>query len=139
MRSQYQNEYVALSHTDPLLQERCFVMMGSITQSFKEDFHDPRWQAAMDNEFDLLQDNKIWDLATLPLGRKLVQCKWMYKTKLADDETTSKYKARLVAKGYSQVHGLDYNETFTPVSRMDSIRRYCPLLLPGDGKYTTWM
>ena len=45
----------------------------------------------------------------------------MYKTKLADDGTTSKYKARLVAKGYSQVHGLDYNETFTPIAGMDSI------------------
>ena len=54
--------------------------------------------------------------------RKLVQCKWVYKTKIASDGTTTKYKARLVAKGYSQVQGLDYNETFTPVARIDSIR-----------------
>ena len=59
---------------------------------------------------------------SLPPGRKLVQCKWVYKTKIASDGTTTKYKARLVSKGYSQVQGLDYNETFSPVERMDSIR-----------------
>ena len=76
----------------------------------------------MDDELDSLQDNKTWELVTFPPGRKLVQCKWIYKTKLVVDGTTTKYKARLVSKGYSQVHGLEYNETFTHVARMDSIR-----------------
>ena len=76
----------------------------------------------MDDEYDSLQNNKTWDLVSLPLGRKLVQCKWIYKTKLEAYGSTTKYKAQLVAKGYSQVHGLDYNETFAPVARMDSIR-----------------
>ena len=58
----------------------------------------------------------------MPLGRKLVQCKWVYKTKIASYGTTTKYKALLVAKGYSQVQGLDYNETFSLVSRMDFIK-----------------
>ena len=57
-----------------------------------------------------------------PPGRKLVQCKWVYKTKFAADVSPLKYKSRLVAKGYSQVHGIDYNETFAPVAKMDSIR-----------------
>ena len=58
----------------------------------------------------------------MPLGTKLVKCNWIFKTKLAADGTTTKYKAQLVEKGYSQFHGLDYNETFTPITRMDSIR-----------------
>ena len=97
-------------------------MLGSDPISFKEDFHDPRWQVAMDEEFDSLHDNQTRELVTLPPGRKLVQCKWIYKTKIAVDGTTTKYKARLVEKGYSRVQGLDYNETFSPVARMDSIR-----------------
>ena len=46
----------------------------------------------------------------------------MYKTKFASDGSPLKYKARSAAKGYSQVHGIDYNETFTPVAKMDSIK-----------------
>ena len=98
------------------------MVFGSDPQTFKEAFHDPRWQATMDDEFDSLHDNKTWEFFTLPPGSKLVQCKWVYKTKIASDGTTTKYKAWLVAKGYSQVQGLDYNETFSLVARMDSIR-----------------
>ena len=109
------------SDINPLHPKRCFMMLGSYPQTFKEACHDPRWQETMDEEFDSLHDNKTWKLDSLPLGRKLVQCRWVYKTKIASNGTKTKYKAQLVAKGYSQVQGLDYNETFTPVARMDSI------------------
>ena len=98
------------------------MMLGSYPQTSKEAFHDSIWQASMDDEFDSLQDNKTWELVSLPPGRKLVQCKWVYKTKITYDGTKTKYKAQLVAKGYSEVQGLDYNETFTPIERMDSIK-----------------
>ena len=51
-----------------------------------------------------------------------MKCKWVFKTKFDDDGSPLKYKAILVANGYSQVHGIDYNETFAPVAKMDSIR-----------------
>ena len=76
----------------------------------------------MDDKLDSLQENKTWEIFTFPPGRKLVHWKWIYKTKLVADGTTTKYKVGLVEKLYSQVHGLEYNETFTPVARMDSIR-----------------
>ena len=66
------------------------MMVGLDPQSFKDAFHDPRWQAAMDDEFGLLQDNQTWEIVTLPHGRNLVQCKWIYKTKLASDGTKTK-------------------------------------------------
>ena len=55
-------------------------------------------------------------------GRKLVQCKWVYKTKFAADGSPMKYNSILVSKFYSQVHCIDYNETFSLVAKMDSIR-----------------
>ena len=75
----------------------------------------------MDDEFGSLQDNTTRELVTLPPRWNLVQCKWIFKTKLETDGTTTKYKDQLVENGYSQVHGMDYNDTFDPVARMDSI------------------
>ena len=98
------------------------MMLGLYPQSFKESFHDLRWKASMDEEFDSLHENKTWERVSLPPGRKLVQRKWIYKTKIDANGTKTKYKDRLLEKGCSQVQGLDYNETFTPVDRMDSIR-----------------
>ena len=72
----------------------------------------------MKEEFSSLQKRNTWELVDLPPGRKLVQCKWVYKTKFTTDGSPLKYKARLVAKGYSQVHGIDYNETFEQVAKM---------------------
>ena len=50
-----------------------------------------------------------------------MKCKWVFKTKFSADGSPFKYKEILVAKGYSQLHGSDYNETFAPVEKMDSI------------------
>jgi hypothetical protein len=60
-------------------------------------------------------------LVPLPSGRKLVRCRWVYRTKSKVNGQISRYKARLVSKGFQQVHGIDYDETFTPVVKMDSI------------------
>ena len=96
-------------------------MVESYPQTYEEAVGDPRWKTAMKEEFISLQKSNTWELVDLPPRRKLVQCKWVYKTKFAADGSPLKYKARLVPKGYSQVHGIDYNETFAPVAKMDSI------------------
>ena len=57
-----------------------------------------------------------------PWNKNSAQSKWVFKTKFAANGSPLKYKARFVSKGYSQVHGIDYNETFAPVEKMDSIR-----------------
>ena len=80
-------------------------MIISDPNSYYHAQKDPRWQAAMDEEMNSLQKNTTWELV-FPLGRKLVQCNWVFRTKVAADGTTYKYKARLVAKGFSQVQVL---------------------------------
>ena len=76
----------------------------------------------MEEELKSLQENKTWELVPLPPKRKLVQCKWILRTKIEDDGSNMKHKEILVSKGYSQVHGIDYIETFALVAKMDSIR-----------------
>jgi hypothetical protein len=80
------------------------------------------WHAAMAKELESLEANKTWTLVPLPMGRSPISCKWVLKKKLNPDGTVARYKARLVARGFSQVEGLDYSETFSPVLRMASFR-----------------
>ena len=80
------------------------------------------WKNAMQNEMDSMRENNVWELVELPLNKNLLKSKWVFKKKIGADGEIVKYKARLVAKGFSQKHLIDYNETFSPVSRFESIR-----------------
>jgi hypothetical protein len=66
-------------------------------------------------------EKNTWDLVPLPKGRKLVICKWVYRTKYASYGSIEIHKAQLVTKGFSQVERIDYNETFSPIAKMNSI------------------
>ena len=88
---------------------------------FAEASGNPDWDAAMDEECRSLMAKDTWDLVPLTKGRKLVKCKWVYKTKYASDRNVERLKARLVPKCFSQVEGIDYSETFAPVTKMNSI------------------
>ena len=98
------------------------MVLSSNPQSYAEVAGNPFWEAAMQDEYNSLLENQTWDLVPLPSDMKLVRCRWVYRTKKAADGQINKYKARLVAKGFQQVHGLDYDETFAPIAKMDSIR-----------------
>ena len=76
----------------------------------------------MKSEIDGLLSQGTWDLVDLPVGRKAIKCKWVYKLKLDKNGDVERYKARLVAKGFTQVQGIDYEDTFAPVTRLESWR-----------------
>ena len=76
----------------------------------------------MQEDYNSLLENQTWDLVPLPSGRKLFRFRWVYRAKSATDGQINRYKVRLVAKCFQQVHGIDYDKTFTPIVNMDSIQ-----------------
>ncbi|GAB0095500.1 uncharacterized protein DMENIID0001_108920 [Sergentomyia squamirostris] len=87
-----------------------------------KDVHSETWKNSMKEEMAALKENHTWILVKLPDGKKPIKCKWIFKTKRNDSGNVLRRKARLVAKGFSQVEGIDYQETFSPVVRYSSVR-----------------
>ena len=93
--------------------------------SYKEATTRPdkkKWESAMETEMASLRENNVWDLVKLPEGKTTVGSKWVYKVKTGADESVQRYKARLVAQGFTQQYGTDFDETFCPVIRQESLR-----------------
>src|SRR6266403_2270918 len=96
----------AAEYQDPL------TFQEAMRSSFAND-----WRDACQYEIDALAKNGTWMLTDLPVGQKAVRSKWVFKRK-AD----GRFRARLVAKGFTQIQGIDYDETFSPVARFESLR-----------------
>ncbi|KAK0605571.1 hypothetical protein LWI29_028241 [Acer saccharum] len=92
-------------------------------------FHEARnssdaslWMTAMQEEIEALHKNKTWELVPLPHGRKAIGNRWVYKIKRDGNNQVERYRARLVVKGYAQKEGIDFNEIFSPVVRLTTVR-----------------
>ena len=82
---------------------------------------DLAWVDAMVEEYDSIVRNSAWEIVPRPEGKSVVGSRWIYKVKQAADGSVEKYKARFVARGFSQIEGIDYEETVAPVVRVDGV------------------
>jgi hypothetical protein len=88
---------------------------------FEEASKDEFWNKAMDEELDQIEKNDTWELVPRPKNKNVIGTKWVFRNKLNEGGHVTRKKARLVCKGYTQVEGIDFEETFALVSRMKAI------------------
>jgi hypothetical protein len=100
--------------------------------SYSKAATDPRWRAAMGQEFDALLSNGTWTLCACPSNHNVIRNKWVYKIKQMPDGSVERFKARLVAKGFDQQCRIDYLETFSPVIKPSTIRVILSLTVQFD-------
>ncbi|GJT93283.1 putative ribonuclease H-like domain-containing protein [Tanacetum coccineum] len=85
---------------------------------------DPSWIEALQDELLQFKLQKVWTLVDLPNGKRAIRTKWVYRNKKDERGIVIKNKARLVAQGYTQEEGIDYDEVFAPVARIEAIRLF---------------
>ena len=105
-------------------------MLEGEPQTYKEAVNSTEglmWKEAIDSEIESILHNHTWELVDLPPCCKPLSSKWVFKRKRKVDGSIDKYKARLVIKGYKQTKGLDYFDTYSLVTRINSIRMVLPI------------
>ena len=101
----------------------CLAVSTSVEpKSFLQASKHECWQTAMKTELDSLALNNTWSIVDLPTGKNPIGCRWVYKIKHHADGTIERHKARLVAKRFTQLEGVDYFETFSPVAKLTTVR-----------------
>ncbi|GJY32205.1 retrovirus-related pol polyprotein from transposon TNT 1-94 [Tanacetum coccineum] len=111
LRSQAQNQsnfYCFISTIEP--------------KNVNEALGDESWIVAMQEELNQFIANDVWELVPQPKNMTIIGTKWVFRNKLDENGIVSRNKARLVAQGYNQQEGIDYDETYAPVARLESIR-----------------
>lgn len=97
------------------------VYESQIPDSYKEAEDSSNWRNAMSLELQAMEKYQVWELVDTPKDRSIIKNKWVFNLK-EDAFGNFRYKARLVAKGYSQIKGVDYEETYSPVVKLDSLK-----------------
>ncbi|MBY3556131.1 hypothetical protein HGI15_22650, partial [Modestobacter lapidis] len=91
-------------------------------KNFNEAEFDDFWIIAMQEELNQFERNQVWELVPRPSNQSIIGTKWVFRNKKDEDGNIIRNKARLVAQGYNQQEGIDYDETYAPVARLEAIR-----------------
>ena len=93
-------------------------------KKIKEALSDPYWVVVIQEELNQFEHQKVWKMVPIPKHKKVIDTRWVFRNKLDEEGTVTRNKARLVAKGFSKAEGIDYDETFAPVARLEAIRMF---------------
>ncbi|KAG7559183.1 Integrase catalytic core [Arabidopsis thaliana x Arabidopsis arenosa] len=119
IKPKYLEDYVLMAEEEG---EVLLLCLNDEPRSFHEAKEIKEWINACEDEINSIEKLKTWNLVDLPLGASPIGLKWVFKLKRNSDGSINKYKARLVAKGYVQQYGVDFEEVFAPVARIETIR-----------------
>jgi histone deacetylase 1/2 len=100
----------------------CNLCVTGEPETPQEALKDPKWRVAIQVEYDALIKNKTWHLVPPSQGKNIIDCKWVFKIKRKSDGSIERYKARLVAKGFKQWYGIDYEDTFSSIVKIATVR-----------------
>src|ERR1044072_8208211 len=103
-----------------LIANACFISQVE-PKNVKEALLDEFWICAMQEELSQFKRNEVWNLVPRPEGINVIGTKWVFKNKSGESGVVTRNKARLVAQGYTQIEGVDFDETFAQVARLESI------------------
>ena len=93
----------------------------------------------MNEELDQIEKNHTWELLPRPHDKNVIGTKWIFKNKLNENGDVIRNKARLVCKGYAQQEGIDFEETFAPVARLEAIRMFLAFSIFQKSKFIKWI
>ncbi|RVW43666.1 Retrovirus-related Pol polyprotein from transposon RE1 [Vitis vinifera] len=103
-----------------------------VPNTIQEALKISEWKKAVQDEIDALEKNGTWTITDLPIGKRPVGCKWIFTIKYKADGSVERFKARLVARGFTQSYGIDYQETFAPVAKLNTIKILLSLAVNQD-------
>jgi histone deacetylase 1/2 len=121
-----------LWHPDRLNLSAVVTSVPAVPTTFRQAMQDPLWRAAMMDEYQALIDNNTWSLVPCPPRANVITGKWICRHKFNSDGTLACRKAHWVVRGYSQCPGIDYDETFSPVAKPETIRLILSIVVSSD-------
>lgn len=98
------------------------VTIESEPTKYSEAVTNPKWKKAMKQKITALENNGTWELTSLSIGKRALSSKWLYKVKHKANGLVEQYKARLVILGNTQKEGVDFTETFAPITKIVKVR-----------------